>query len=151
MAYWLFQGNPKYYKVIDAIRDFEQMPWLVTRLGNQMAPGDEVLIWISGTNAGIYAIAEIVEPPKMIGKPPDIKYWIDQSRIGIKPQALIRFTNKLLEKPLLRENLKQDHILKSLTVIRQPSNTNYKVTPQEWQRVQEIVLSDRSFDLSSKE
>lgn len=65
MAYWLFQGNSKYYKVIDAIRDFEQMPWLVTRLGNQMAPGDEVLIWISGTNAGIYAIAEIVEPPKI--------------------------------------------------------------------------------------
>ena len=28
MAYWLFQGNPKYYRVIDGIRDFEQMPWL---------------------------------------------------------------------------------------------------------------------------
>lgn len=87
----------------------------------------------------------------MIGKPPDINYWIDKSRIGIKPQALIRFTSKLLDKPLKRENLKQDPILKDLTVIRQPSNTNYKVTPQEWQRVQQIVLSDRSFDLSSKE
>jgi IS4 transposase len=28
---WLFQGNPKYYKVIEAIRDFEQLPWTVTR------------------------------------------------------------------------------------------------------------------------
>ncbi|WP_199306625.1 hypothetical protein [Anabaena sphaerica] len=31
MTYWLFQGNPKYYRIIDGIRDFEQMPWLVTR------------------------------------------------------------------------------------------------------------------------
>jgi len=26
MTYWLFQGNPKYYRIIDGIRDFEQMP-----------------------------------------------------------------------------------------------------------------------------
>jgi len=24
--FWLFQGNPKYYKVAEAIRDFEQVP-----------------------------------------------------------------------------------------------------------------------------
>ena len=26
---WLFQGNPNYYKVIEAIRDFEQLHWTV--------------------------------------------------------------------------------------------------------------------------
>ena len=30
MAYWLFQGNPKYYRIMDGIRDFEQMLWSVT-------------------------------------------------------------------------------------------------------------------------
>ncbi|MEH2202732.1 MAG: hypothetical protein V7K53_01460 [Nostoc sp.] len=52
------------------------------------------------------AIAEIIEPPKIITSPPEIGYWIDTSRIGVKPCAKIRFTSKLLEKPLLRENLK---------------------------------------------
>jgi hypothetical protein len=52
------------------------------------------------------AIAEIIEPPKIITNPPEIGYWIDTSRIGVKPCAKIRFTSKLLEKPLLRENLK---------------------------------------------
>jgi len=28
MAYWLFQGNPKYYRILDGIRGFTQMPWL---------------------------------------------------------------------------------------------------------------------------
>ncbi|MBD2457288.1 EVE domain-containing protein [Nostoc sp. FACHB-87] len=138
MTYWLFQGNPKYYRIIDSIRDFEQMPWLATRYAKEMAAGDGVLIWKSGEQSGIYAIAEITEPPKIIASPPDIGYWIDTSRVGIKPCARIRFTSKLLEKPLLRENLKQDLVLKNLIVIRQPNATNYKITQQEWQRVHEL-------------
>lgn len=55
MTYSLFQGNPKYYRIIDGIRDFEQMPWLTTRYAKDMAPGDGVLIWKAGDKAGIYA------------------------------------------------------------------------------------------------
>ncbi|YAF99047.1 MAG: EVE domain-containing protein (plasmid) [Nodularia sp. CChRGM 3473] len=138
MTYWLFQGNPKYYRIIDGIRDFEQMPWLATRYAKDMVAGDGVLIWKSGDQAGIYAIAEIIESPKIINSLPDVGYWIDTSRIGTKPFAKIRFTSKLLEKPLLRENLKQDPVLKNLIVIRQPNATNYKVTQEEWQRVHEL-------------
>ncbi|MCT7951287.1 hypothetical protein NG798_15915 [Ancylothrix sp. C2] len=36
MAYWLFQGNPKYYRLWDAIRDSKQMAWLMTRYANQI-------------------------------------------------------------------------------------------------------------------
>ncbi|MBN3907322.1 MAG: hypothetical protein HWQ35_12375 [Nostoc sp. NMS1] len=35
----------------------------------------------------IYAIAEIIEPPKIIVNSPDIGYWIDTSCVGIKPCA----------------------------------------------------------------
>ncbi len=56
MTYSLFQGSPKYYRIIDGIRDFEQMPWLATRYAKDMVPSDGVLIWKSGDKAGIYAI-----------------------------------------------------------------------------------------------
>ncbi len=52
-----------------------------------MVAGDGVLIWKSRDKAGIYAIAEIIESPKIINNPPDIGYWIDTSRIGTKPCA----------------------------------------------------------------
>jgi predicted RNA-binding protein with PUA-like domain len=138
MAYWLFQGNPKYYRIIDGIRDFAQMPWLVTRYAKEMEPGDGVLVWMSGKEAGVYAIAEILETPKLMPEPPDVGYWLDKSRIGQKPQATIRFTDKLLEHPLLRSVLSQDPILKSLLVIRQPNATNFKVTSEQWKRVYEL-------------
>ncbi|BAY41316.1 hypothetical protein NIES2111_57120 (plasmid) [Nostoc sp. NIES-2111] len=103
-----------------------------------MAVGNGVLIWKVWDQAGIYAIAEIIEPPKIIASLPDIGYWLDTSRVGVKPCAKIRFTSKLLEKPLLREHLKHDPVLKNLIVIRQPNATNYKITQQEWQRVNEL-------------
>ncbi|WP_201769180.1 EVE domain-containing protein [Aphanizomenon flos-aquae] len=138
MAYWLFQGNPKYYRIMDGIRNFKQMLWSVTRYAKDMVSGDGVLIWVSGEQAGIYAIAEILESPKNVATLPDIGYWIDTSRAINRTCVKIRFTSKLLDKPLLRENLKQDAMLQHLMVIRVPNGTNYKVTPEEWQRVHEL-------------
>lgn len=85
MTYWLFQGNPKYYLIIDGIRDFEQMPWLATRYAKDMAASHRVLRKESGEQSGVYAIAEIIELPKIITSPHDIGYWIDTSPIGVKP------------------------------------------------------------------
>ena len=131
MTYWLFQGNPKYYRLQDTIHDCEQIPWLVTRYANQIAVGDGVLIWHTGTKAGVYASAEIIEQPKMLDKQPDIEYWLDKSRLGTKPQAIIRFTKNMLNTPLLE----------SLSVGGRPNATNYKVTFQEWQKLHEIIYS----------
>jgi hypothetical protein len=43
MAYWLFKGNPKYYRIIDGVRDFQQRPWVVTRYGKDILLCDGVL------------------------------------------------------------------------------------------------------------
>jgi hypothetical protein len=147
MAYWLFQGNPKYYRVLDGIRDFEQMPWLVTRYAKDIAPGDGVLVWVSGKEAGIYAKrfappsanAKVTESAQVITKLPDRKYWADASRATGKQQAIIEFTSKLIDKPLLKTDLLKDPILKNLLVIRAPNSTNFKITAEQWKRVQELL------------
>lgn len=141
MAYWLFQGNPKYYRVLEGIRDFERMPWLVTRHANAISVGDGVLVWIAGAHSGIYGIAEIEETPQVLASPPDLNYWIDKSRVSNRTQAWIRFTRKLLDTPLLRTELLKDSILKNLLVIRAPNSTNFKVTDEEWKRVDQLISS----------
>ncbi|QIZ71415.1 EVE domain-containing protein [Oxynema aestuarii] len=139
MAYWLFQGNPKYYKLRAAMRNFERMSWLVTRYEKDIAPGDGVLVWISGADAGIYAIAEVIEPATKLIEVLDIGYWLDKSKIGTRPQAWIRFTTKLLDKPLLRSHLTKDEVLKDLAMIKNPNQTNFKVSSDRWKRVYELL------------
>lgn len=138
MAYWLFQNNPKYYRVVDAIRECEEMPWLVTRYREKITVGDGVLVWISGKQAGIYAIAQVIESATVPTEMPDQDYWIDTSRAQGKPHVKIKFLRKLLGQPLRRRELRYEPVLKDLLVIRAPHSTNFKVTPEQWQRVYDL-------------
>lgn len=139
MAYWLFQGNPKYYKVLEAIRELDAMYWLVTRYGKEMAQGDGVLTWLAGSEAGIYGIAEIVEPPQILTTITDQDYWLDPQQLRPdKPRAKISFIRKLIGQPLRKKDLKQDLILKELLVMKAPNSTNFKVTSEQWERVHQL-------------
>ena len=117
------------------------MPWLVTRYAEDIAPGDGVLVWVSGEEAGIYAIAEVTEPAQVLSQLPDQKYWTDANRAVNKAQAMIRFKQKLLDRPLLKTSLLVNPVLKNLLVIRAPNATNFQVMPKEWQRVR-VLLKD---------
>jgi predicted RNA-binding protein with PUA-like domain len=136
MAYWLFQGNPKYYRILDALGDRDELPWLVTRYAKEIQIGDGVLVWMAGPDAGIYAIAEVIQTPEIYPVLPDPDYWLTPKNAKLdKPRAQLKFTRKLLGQPLRRNELKQDQILGQLLVIRAPNSTNFKITESQWQRV----------------
>lgn len=136
MAYWLFQGNPKYYRILQAIEEQEELPWLVTRYSKEIQVGDRALVWMAGSEAGIYAIAEVIKPPEIQPELSDTQYWLmpDQAKLD-KPRVQLKFLRKLLGQPLRRHELKQDQILRDLLVIRAPNSTNFRVTEEQWQRV----------------
>ena len=136
MAYWLFQGNPKYYRILQAIEEQEELPWLVTRYSKEIQVGDRALVWMAGSEAGIYAIAEVNKPPEKEPELSDTQYWLmpDQAKLD-KPRVQLKFLRKLLGQPLRRHELKQDQILRDLLVIRAPNSTNFRVTEEQWQRV----------------
>lgn len=138
--YWLFQGNPKYSRVIDGIRELDEMHWLVTRYTTAIAVGDEVLVWVAGKAAGIYAIAEVIQSVYFVDQPPDLAYWLMPARAIGRFYAPIRFSQKFVESPLSKSTVLHDPILRSLQVIRTPHGTNFKVTQQEWQRSHELLI-----------
>jgi hypothetical protein len=139
MSYWLFQANPQYSRVIDGIRELDQMHWLITRYAREIAIDDGVLLWVAGKSAGIYAIAQVLQPTHFVDRPPDLAYWLMPIRAIGRFYAPIQFTRKLLDQPLLKVDLRHDPVLCNLAVIRAPHNTNFRVTLQEWQRVQELL------------
>jgi len=140
MAYWLFQGNPKYYRLIDAIRELDQIPWLVNRYGKQISVGDGVLIWVAGSDRGIYALGEISQAPQVLKTVPDLDYFIEQSQMTSKPQAMVKLTHRLIDRPLLYQDIHDDPVLRKLWIIcKPPIGTNFPVAADEWQRVHELI------------
>lgn len=83
-------------------------------------------------------LQRLSSPPRLSLTPLRLAIVLIPVALVLNLAPRIRFPSKLAEKPLLREDLKLDSVLKTLMVVRQSNCTNYKVTQQEWQRVHEL-------------
>lgn len=69
---WIFQANPQRYDVINALADNEVtssiVHWEINQHKSEIFKGHTALIWLSGKEAGIYAIAEILTDPEVMAE-----------------------------------------------------------------------------------
>ncbi|RUS98644.1 hypothetical protein DSM106972_080300 [Dulcicalothrix desertica PCC 7102] len=104
--------NQEFYNAIldfsssikDAIHKLDIIYWLVTRYTKEIKPSDNVLIWIAGKDAGIYATAEVIDILSFMDEHPDIDIWTMPIRAKARFYAPVKFTQKLLNNPLLKKN-----------------------------------------------
>lgn len=142
MKCWIFQANPKYSQILEAIQERDGIYWLVTRYDREIAPGDRVLIWIAGKQAGIYAIAEVAAAPQFMDEPPDIDIWTMPIRARARFYTPVTFQEKLLDAPLLKSVLLYDRILYEMEVIRRPRNTNFRISEAQWSQIISLIKSE---------
>lgn len=64
--YWVFQGNPDTYNLIEALKHNAVKRWTVNAHKDKIKVGDKVMLWKTGQNAGCYALAEIEKAPALI-------------------------------------------------------------------------------------
>ena len=143
---WIFQGKPEIYDIYNALKDEEVIKgfhWKVSRYKNAISEGNIGLIWLSGKEAGIYAITEIItNPGYYFETEAEKKYWIDITgnegeQYGVKMKLL-----QLIEPPILKDLIKTNG-LKNLSILRQPfAGTNFKVTIDEWNRIKELIKNN---------
>lgn len=57
--YWLFQNNPKKFKLREALQQEALKTFVVKAHQAKIKKGDKVIIWQSGENAGCYALATV--------------------------------------------------------------------------------------------
>jgi predicted RNA-binding protein with PUA-like domain len=145
MNFWLFQANPKYSQILEAIQNLHGIYWLVTRYDKEITPGDRVLIWIAGKQAGIYAIAEVAAVTQFMDEPPDIDIWTMPIRARARFYAPVTFQQKLLDTPLLKSVLLCDRLLYEMEIIRRPRNTNFRISNEQWQRIISLINGEHDF------
>ena len=57
--YWLFQANPKIFRLREALRAEVLETFAVKAHWRSIQKGDKVIIWQTGKEAGVYALAEV--------------------------------------------------------------------------------------------
>jgi len=137
---WIFQGNPKYYDVIGAIKDLDVITWSVKQFQNQIKKGDRAYIWVSGPNGGIIASGIILCDPEIRENYESDPYVLsDKFSIGQGPVVDIELTNKITDAIIKKEDLLADERLKNISIIKFSNATNYKLTIEQADTIDSII------------
>jgi len=140
MQSWIFQGNPKIYDLAAAVRALKEETWLVQQHRNDIRLGDCVYLWESGPDAGMVAVAEVLDevsdrPFGESGK----RFILDQNKLGgIQPRVLIRIT-RVIDPRLSRITIKAQPGLSGLSILKQAQGTNFAVTPEEAKLIEKLL------------
>jgi 5-methylcytosine-specific restriction endonuclease McrBC GTP-binding regulatory subunit McrB len=133
--YWIFQGNPKVFDFETALKENLLDDWTVSAHKDKIKVGDKVIIWITGSKSGCYALAEVTSEPHIKSQSPDDHLWKEEDKSELK--ASINITHNLVENPILKEDISSIDELSELKVGNQ--GTNFLSNQDEFETMLEIA------------
>ncbi|HHV71866.1 MAG TPA: EVE domain-containing protein, partial [Clostridia bacterium] len=137
---WIFQGNPKYYDVIGAVKELDVITWSVRQYQKQIKKGDRAYIWISGPEGGIVASGIIISNPEIRENDELDPYDLTGNiNTGENPVVDIELKHKITDAVIKREDFLADERLKNVNIITFPNATNYKLTPEQADVIDSII------------
>jgi hypothetical protein len=144
VRHWIFQANPARYRIHDSLAIESEEWWNLNQHAASICVGDSVAIWISGSEAGVYALGVVTEGPVIM--PDSIRgqgYW-QNSKDGLnpKPRVRVRYDQVFFDRPLLKVFLEANPDLWDLSVIRAPRGTNFPMLDEEWYALQSWLKGD---------
>jgi hypothetical protein len=131
---WMFQANPNKYDIYKSLAVEKEELWNLNQHAREVRAGDQILLWVSGSDAGIYAVGTVLSDPVIRSdSSTGIGYWVDQSE-GFRAKARVRvhYDRVFLERPLLKAYLQADPALWDMRILRFARGTNFPITPEEW-------------------
>jgi hypothetical protein len=137
---WLFQSNPVLYDLRGALRSLAEQVWSVSRYAKQIRTGDRVYLWEAGSQGGIAAIAEIIEPASLQSEPPEqLKFArVAEAFQGERLRARLRML-QVIEPVLDRKSIVTCPGLNELAVLRCSRGTNFRLTLNEWHALNGLI------------
>jgi hypothetical protein len=137
---WLFQSNPVLYDLRGALRSLAEQVWSVSRYAKEIRTGDRVYLWEAGSQGGIAAIAEIIEPASLQPEPPEqIKFArVAEAFHGERLRARLRIL-QVIEPVLDRKSIVTCPGLNELALLRCPRGTNFRLTLNEWHALNGLI------------
>jgi MoxR-like ATPase len=139
---WLFQANPRYYDVDQALRRAPVITWTLRQHKNDVRAGDSVYVWKSGPDGGVVARGRVVSDPKVQGPNPDeLQFMRDRAQFEGEELRVQFAVDEVRDVPLTREQIRAEPRLQNLRVLRFANATVFRV-----QRAEDEALSEMFAD-----
>lgn len=140
--YWIFQGNPKIYDIQSALNADAIKSWTVNAHKDAIKPGDKVILWATGEQAGVYALGEITsEPIERKEEPEELAFYKTPSENSEGTRVSLEITHNLANSPITKEELANIKALEKLKVGSQ--GTNFSATKEQYTQLLEMITGTK--------
>lgn len=149
-GYWIFQGNPKIYNITNALKAGHLKSWKVAAHKDKIKPGDKVIIWQTGDQAGCYALAKVTsEVGKIEEAPFEMQHYITpQENSDTVYRVQLEITHYTADVPLLHKHLEHVDAVKDLKAGNQ--GTNFTATQEEYTYFENFIKDQEEFVKTAK-
>lgn len=136
LQYWLFQAHPSVFRLRDALRYEALETFAVKAHRDRIKPGDKVILWQAGPDAGCYGLATVVSgveerPPAE----PELVYFREAPYSDLRVR--LRVDYNLWYKPVTRELLPDVPPFQALNA--GVPGTNFKATAEQYRQLVDQV------------
>jgi len=105
-SFWIFQGNPKIYNVVDSLKDNALKSWSVSAHKDKIKIGDKIILWLTGEKSGCYALGRVTSGiANRLDDDIEQKYYTDSSKLQSTDRVQIAIEHNLWNNPVLKEVL----------------------------------------------
>ncbi len=147
-SHWIFQANPERYDIHSSLQRESEEYWNLRQHWRDIKKWDEVYIWLSGADAGIYARGVVVTDPELRSDSAEGQQYWSSAEEGKQPRSrvLVQYQDKFLDRPLLRKFLVHEPILSCMSILMNPRGTNFRLAAHERDELESWLRESRLWD-----
>jgi len=133
--YWVFQCNPLKFDVFTELKNNSVSNWSVDAHKDKIKNGDKVILWVTGNQAGCYALCETTSD--VYEDTIELSHKGDEEKLTKRID--LKITHNLIDNPVLKPEVNQDERLSDLNAGNQ--GTNFTATKEEYEAFVELSES----------
>jgi hypothetical protein len=132
------QINPRVWDVFAWWEDDQEEldTWSLSGPATQAVPGDRFALWLSGREAGVYAVGRLASTAYPSSRPRG-RYWLQPPTHGPYFGIDLSVDLYLFDRPIWKADLQIDPDFANALILRMPQSRNpIRVTDSEWAAIQ---------------
>ncbi len=138
--YWVFQANPTQSRIVDALKDDISLTWRVTAHAERIKPDDKVVLWVSGPEAGCYALAEVTSEVYTSEDDGEDQYYQTAQDSNKTSRAVaIKVLTNLWNCPVTWASLREIPAFDKKIFYGGKQGTNFTATKEQYELIEEMV------------
>ena len=139
--YWIFQGTPKIYDMVGALKANAIKTWTVNAHKDKIKIGDKLILWLTGNNTGCYALGRVTSSVTyMKEEDPEMDFYLKPTEQIENNRVSIEIEHNYSNSPILWETIKDDEVFKDFNGGNQ--GTNFTATKEQYETLLDLASSN---------